>query len=361
MSSSRPQLISLLEAISSNREDLALDDFDAVTIAWAIQSGLGPLLYRAVRRNARSLANSQRTSLMAADLTARIVIGEHFQAVREIANACQSSLPPLTLLKGISISEECYPEPHLRLMRDVDLLVAKESLSTVTSSLHQLGYRQLSNDAAHYDKHHHLEPFFHQEKQVWVEVHHGLFSAGRRASSASIFSCENLAAQLRPSRFQGVEVCRLSLELQLVYLASHWAQDFTRIGGLVALVDTIYLLNRAGAGFSWEWILRTVNRSIPATYLYLLLSYLLRYDLVKIVPGLMRELSLSQRSFSRLGLKTIHRMIDDYLVKATGFGPLLSERSVGIIWNTLMLPGPILPKFALIPVNLSLPRYCRIH
>jgi hypothetical protein len=38
------------------------------------------------------------------------------------------------LLKGISISEQCYPEPHLRLMRDVDLLVAKESLSTITSA-----------------------------------------------------------------------------------------------------------------------------------------------------------------------------------------------------------------------------------
>jgi hypothetical protein len=82
--------------------------------------------------------------------------------------------------------------------------------------------------------------------------------------------------------------------------------NFSRIGGLVALVDTIYLLNRAGAGFSWEWILRTVNRSIPATYLYLLL----RYDLVKIVPGLMRELSFSQRSFGRLGLKLIRRMTD---------------------------------------------------
>jgi hypothetical protein len=359
--SSRPQLISLLKAISSNREDLALDDFDAGTITWAIQSGLGPLLYRAARGNAQSVANSHWSSLKAADLTARIVIGEHFQAVREIVDACRSSLPPLTLLKGISISEQCYPEAHLRLMRDVDLLVAKESLSTATSVLHRLGYRQLSNGGARYDKHHHLEPFFHQEKQVWVEVHHALFSAERRASSASIFSRENLAAQLRPSRFQGAEVCRLSLELQLIYLASHWAQDFARIGGLVALADTIYLLKHAGAGFSWEWILKAVSRSMPATYLYLLLSYLLRYDLVKIAPEILRELACSQPSFGNLGLKTIHRMIDDYLVKATGFGPLLSERSVGIIWKTLMLPGPTLPKLVLIPINLSLPQYCRIQ
>ena len=185
--------------------------------------------------------------------------------MREIADACRSSLPPLTLLKGISISEQCYPEPHLRLMRDIDLLVPKESLSTITSVLHGLGYRQLSDNVARYDKHHHLEPFFHQEKQLWIEVHHGLFSPGRKASTARIFSRENLAAQSRSSRFQGMEVRRLSLELQLVYLASHWAQDFTRIGGMVAFADTIYLLKQAGAGFQWEWILRAVNRSLPAT------------------------------------------------------------------------------------------------
>ena len=361
MSSSRPQLISLLEAISSNREDLVLDDFDAVTIAWAIQSGLGPLLYRAVRQNAQSVASSHWSSLKAADLTARIVIGDHFQAVREIGDAFGSSFPPLTLLKGISISEQCYPEPHLRLMRDVDLLVTKESLSTVTRALHQLGYRQLSTGGVRYDKHHHLEPFFHEEKQIWVEIHHALFSTERRASSASLFSRESLEAQSRPSRFQGMEVRRLSLELQLVYLASHWAQDFTRIGGLVAFADTIYLLKQAGADFSWEWILRSVDRTMPAAYLYLLLSYLVRYDLIKIGPEFMRELAFSQKSFGSLGLKTVHRMIDDYLVKATVFGPWLSQRSVGIIWQTLMLPCPTLPKLVLIPVNLSLPQYCRIQ
>ena len=179
MSSRLPQLISLLKAISSNREDLALDEFDAITVAWAIRNGLGPLLYRAVCRNSQSLANSNWISLKAADLTARIVMGEHFQALQEIGDACRSSLPPLTLLKGISISEQCYPEPHLRLMRDIDFLVPEESLSAVTTALRELGYRQLSNGGVRYDKHHHLEPFFHHDKQVWVEVHHGLFSAER--------------------------------------------------------------------------------------------------------------------------------------------------------------------------------------
>jgi hypothetical protein len=172
ISSKRPQLISALEAVSSGRADLPLDEFDASAVAWAIHSGLGPLLYRAVYQNPQSSISSHWSSLKAADLTARIVMAEHFEAVGEIIDACRRSVPSLTLLKGISISEECYREPHLRLMRDVDLLIEKESLSTVKTTLQQLGYRQRSEGTAHYRRHHHAEPFFHEEKQVWVEVHH---------------------------------------------------------------------------------------------------------------------------------------------------------------------------------------------
>jgi hypothetical protein len=66
-------------------------------------------LYRAVHRNPQSTLISHWSSLKAADLTARIVIGEHFQAMLEIIDACRRGIPPLILLKGISISEECYP------------------------------------------------------------------------------------------------------------------------------------------------------------------------------------------------------------------------------------------------------------
>jgi hypothetical protein len=57
----------------------------------------------------------------------------------------------------------------------------------------------------------------------------------------------------------------------MIYLAAHWAQDFARVGGLVALADTIYLLKHAGNELSWEWVLSAVYRSLPATYLYLML------------------------------------------------------------------------------------------
>ena len=93
MSSRRPQLILLLEAISSNREDLALDEFDAITVAGRSETASDRCCIAACAK-LQSLANSHWSSLKAADLTARIVIGERLQAVQEIGDACRSSLPP---------------------------------------------------------------------------------------------------------------------------------------------------------------------------------------------------------------------------------------------------------------------------
>src|ERR687897_3778 len=105
----RPELVSLLEAISSERGDLSLNPFNAGTVAWAIQSGLGPLFYRAVKDNPNNSASPHWSALKAADLTARVVVGDHLEAMVEIVDACRGQLPPITLLKGISIAEECYP------------------------------------------------------------------------------------------------------------------------------------------------------------------------------------------------------------------------------------------------------------
>jgi hypothetical protein len=40
---------------------------------------------------------------------------------------------------------------------------------------------------------------------------------------------------------------------------------------------------------------------------------------------------------------------------------MFSQRSVGIIWKTLMLPASTFPKLVLIPINLSLPQDRRIQ
>ncbi|HWP58357.1 MAG TPA: nucleotidyltransferase family protein [Candidatus Acidoferrales bacterium] len=358
----RPALLALLEASARGRGDLSLQRFDPGEVAWAIETGLGPLFFRAVRDRRENSAAPGWSWLKGADLTARVIGGDQIQAMAEILDALSGKAPPVTLLKGISIAEEFYPEAHLRVMRDLDFLVPEESLPAVEAELGALGYEKGTNLAAErYRRHHHSAPLYHPERKIWVEVHRALFAPDRRASAVGIFQPKSLFAQRRESDFHGRPVYRLSPELQLAYLAAHWAQEFHRVGSVTALVDAIYLLKGAGARFAWERLLRWVQGNVAATYLYLLLSYLERHRLVEVAPDVMRDLFNQQCSFGRSALRLAHALIDRFLVGGRSFGPLMSQRNVTIVWKTLLLPGPAARNWLLAPINLSLPFSYRIQ
>jgi len=358
MSSSRSprrlQLISLLEAISSGRTDLSLDHFSQRQIESAIQNGLGPLLFRAIQEGDNDSASAAWRSLKSADLTMRILTGNQLEAMGDILDACRGRVPSLVLLKGVSIGEEFYPEAHLRLMRDLDFLLPKEYVAAAEAILLEQGYKQ-SNKS--YTDHHNM-PLFHERKNVWVEVHSGLFSGIQRAAMDRVFNVGNVFAELRPSKFQGREVFRLSSELQLVYLACHWAQSFQPVGGAIALVDTIYLMKRSADALRWARILDWVDGCVAATYLYLLLSYLDRYRLVKVAPEVMDQLFRSRPSFGKFSLKAAHAIIDRYLVEGKDLGSVLNPRNVDIAWQMLTLPNRflrmlILRKLGLVPGKMN--------
>jgi len=351
-----PRLISLLRAASQCREDLPLATFDEEQIRWAIETGLGPLLFRTTKAHPQASTSPLWPLLQGANLTARMLTSEQLDAMDEIIDACEGRVPTLTLLKGISICDQYYPEPHLRPMRDIDFLVEAAHLPSVESILLKIGYRQRSEcPPESYDKHHHSMPFFHPQRGVWVEVHRGLFPPRNKVSSEKIFSLENLKGQLQPSEFQGRKVTRLSNELQIVYIASHWACTFSVIGGMVAMVDMIYLLKNTKDTIHWEQIVDWLHSSVASTYLYLMLTYLVKYQLIAIAPEILHRLFLSQRSFGKMNLKIMHVLIDHYLVDGRGFGQVLSLRNLDILWKTLLFSGPPFRNLMLVPWTILLP------
>lgn len=337
---SKPQLISLLEAIAIGRTDLSLSNFSVEQIRWAIETGLGPLLFHSVQQSPGNSAFPSWDLLRAADLTARVLMANQLEAMEEIIDACRERGVPITLLKGISIGEQFYPEAHLRVMRDIDFLVERGCVAAVEAILREQGYKQYSQGSAD----HHNMPFFHEEKSVWVEVHHALFSGLQSTAMEKVFHIRNIRSELRSSRLQGREVRRLSTELQLVYLACHWGQVFQPIGGAIALADAIYLLTRARDALRWSRVLNWVDGCLAATYLYLLLSYLDRYRLVKIPAEIMNQLFRSQLSLSRLSLKSAHAIIDRYVIRGMDFSTLFTIKNVDIAWQILTLPDPVLRK-----------------
>src|SRR5207253_6578076 len=113
-------------------------------------------------------------------------------ALDGIVRGCPGTAPPLTLLKGVSVCEQYYPEPHLRPMVDIDVLVDPAALASVESLLLELGYRRRSqNPPEFYDAHHHTTPFRHPQTQAWVEVHRRLFPVASPLGSDSIVAPDN--------------------------------------------------------------------------------------------------------------------------------------------------------------------------
>lgn len=329
----------LLKAASRDGTDLALEDFSADQIRWATETGLGPLLQRAIGHDVKARASTLWPLVQGADLTARVINGQQLDAMDEIIRACDGHAPPLTLLKGISVCSQHYPEPHLRVMRDIDVLVDREAIPTVESRLLRLGYLPRSEyPRAFYETHHHTTPFFHPRTRVWVEVHRGLFPSGSGLGADRVFALENIRAELRPSEFHGRRVNRLSDELQLVYLASHWAFGLTRVGGVVGVLDAVYLLTNVRA-LHWERVLGWLDGAVASAYVYLLLTYLARHRLVDVPADVLSALWSRQRSFGHANLKALQVIIDRYVTGGREFGVLMSARNFEIIRETLLSPG----------------------
>jgi Uncharacterised nucleotidyltransferase len=341
LSSHSPRLLALLEAASQGRQDLCLASFAVAQVQWAIETGIAPLLCHTTRADPYAALAPSWPLLRSADLTARMLSADQIDAMREIIEACKGYIPPLTLLKGISIGEQYYPAPHLRVMADLDVLVEEAARPAMEARLYRLGYRQQSpHPPAFYATHHHSMPFFHPHRGIWVEVHRALVSPHSLVGGDPIFGRTHLSSQLRLSRFQGEWVRRLSPELQIVYITTHWAQSFTVIGGMVALLDLIYLLQQTREAVRWEHLLDWVTGSATATYLYLLLTYLATSQLIDIAPAILRGLGGRQRAFGPHSLQLVHRLIDQYLVDGRPFGRVCSARNVKVLWQSLLWPAP---------------------
>ena len=143
----RPNLLALLRTISKGDEFPLLSTFTDEQVRWIIQSGLAPLVCFASRKDCNRVTSNFWHELKAADLTSYLLKKIELEILDEILSNCRNLVPPLTLLKGCSIATELYPEPHFRLMRDIDVLVRPEQQPIFESILNELGFRQQSANA----------------------------------------------------------------------------------------------------------------------------------------------------------------------------------------------------------------------
>lgn len=333
-------LIGLLEFAARNRPGVALSSFDPRRLEWALATGLGPLLYEAVKDDPEARRAAAWPRIEGAALTARVVTGTLLDTMGDVLDACARRGLPVTLLKGISICEQYYPDPHLRLMRDVDLLFADDVRPAAEALLRELGWEPRSPyPDTFYAAHHHSTPLFHPRRDVWIEVHRGLMPPEGALARDDVFADARVRSEIAPTLFRGRSTTRLSDELQLVYVAAHWGGHFYAVGGLFAMLDAIHLLRVAGDRLDWSRILDWLRDSSAAAHLYVLLTYLVRHRLTRVAPVVLQELSRCQRGFGAVNLRIAHGLIDLYMVEGRPHGLFFSQARVSRLWGTLLSRG----------------------
>jgi hypothetical protein len=340
MSAAAPLLV-LLAAAATFRRDLRLSSFPASAVEGALEGGLGALLEWCVSGDPQASQSRLWPTVRGAALTARVLAEESHEALLGVLEACAGLGVEATLLKGVSIAHQHYPLPHLRPMRDLDVLVEPEAVERVEAVLRAAGYEPVPGHLApeFYAGHQHGVPLVHPRTGVWVEIHRRLFRADGPMGAFAAFAPERVRAERRHADYHGRPVFRLSDELQVLYVSTHWALSFGVTGaegGLVALLDALYLLR---APLDWDRVLSLAEGSAVATHLELLLGYLERRGLTTLPAPVRRRLARPPHGLGRGPEAVLHRLIDRYLMAGRPFGRLLPLHRFERIWESLLAPG----------------------
>lgn len=365
----RPVLLDLLAAYHAGRTDFRFSRLPDDLVGWSLQCGLAPLLVRCCADDPEARSSPHWRTMLASDLAARVTAADQQEAVLELVEACRSRVGPLTLLKGVWLAHALHPAPHLRPMRDVDVLVERDHAQDVAAILVERGYVPVVADGEDaFGHHNHLVPYRHPATGVLVEVHHALVPE-EGPEDADPFAMANVRKHIRPATFHGHEVRRLSNELQVAYLAAHWAGSLDVVGsggGLVIMMD----LPELTKDVDWRAVVDLLSSPGPASATLLILSYLQTRGLLALEPWILPAIWRRQRAFGRLNLRLLCRLIDRHLVEGRPHGRVLTARNFDVVWlgllnsrpahvNVLSLPWSLLPvrwRIAVTPVARPLAR-----
>ena len=354
----------LAHAAGRQREGLAdrslLSEIDEHQIWHVTKAGLAPLLYRIANESSIPLPGRFHAVLQAADLCAQVRYGGLVDTAVEIIDICREAKVPITLLKGISTSDQWYPVAHERAMGDIDILVPQEAFACIESALMRRGYRPSDMDMG--EDAYHGTPLLHKERQVWVEIHTALFPKSAALRQNHLFSPSHLAAQSVASTFHGRPVLRLADELQLVYIASYWIRDLTQNwihpSFLSPLFDAVYLLKASGRTLDWDGLFEWLDNDMAAASLYVLLAYVCRSGLDDSAVRILPRLESRQDIVGSADLRVILAVLDTYLVRGKPLARPFAEQHATVILRTLgtlFTPGSHSAKLLRIPWNVAFP------
>lgn len=341
----------MLRSVAEDHKDLNLADWPQDVILRLIEAGAGPILWRIARETSPFML----MELQSADLTARLIIGRLLESAEEILRAAGNAAAEIIVLKGVVAAECHYPEPHLRVMGDIDLLAPPNLYQPLQSLLYELGYRQNSQlPQEFFTNHHHAMPFYHPTKHQWVEIHSSLFPPSSPCAREACFAPAAVTSESIPFGFHGITTRRLRDELHLIYVCSHWGKTLNLQRGLIPILDVLYLLQRT-ANLDWDRVRQSAGNGPSKKYLTLLLGYLLAHELIRLESEVVGWVRQNNQRIGRFNVRLLHALIDNFLVLQRPSGRVLTETNIGAVWDTLLRDKRATSNLLGIPLALLFP------
>jgi hypothetical protein len=254
-------------------------------IAEAERHRLAPLLYYHLKKAEVSIPDSARRQLQGLYVRHRRANQARLQVLYEVMAAYRSAGVPALLLKGAALCHLVYPEPGLRPMSDLDILVPACQARKAQEILAGLGFHAPgAPDAAFSHRHLGAATRRVDEVPVAVEIHHRLSSSywdNARAYAWSKLRLVRLSlpgSGRQPSRApdreleawhtrdrlpvalaqDGVSAYTLGCEDTLAYLCWHLTSHVNvwDFGRLIWTADVVSFAERFAERIDWERVRR---------------------------------------------------------------------------------------------------------
>lgn len=225
----------------------------------ACRHQLGALTYRLVTDGplGESVTAAARERLRSVYVQSAVRNALFFRGTARAAAALREAGIPVLLLKGVHLARFVYPEPALRTMADVDLMVPRDRLAQAEQVLLDLGYGPTPrpDPVAFCAWSNHLAKLYLDGAPV-VELHWTI----ERPTSPFRIDLDGLWARSRPVELEGVEVRVLAPEDLLLHLVLHvsYHHGFER-SALKALVDVDAVARGRGPGLDWAILVQRAN------------------------------------------------------------------------------------------------------
>ena len=354
---SPPGLIPILLAFLRGESRFAVASMPRRVAKMAVANGLGPILATISRGSAHQPSEIVE-EIQASDWTARVLTGERYDVLtRILSEAAQTGCRP-TLLKGCSTALRYYPEPHLRTMGDIDLLVGSDEAPVLERVCRGAGFQPSAKGVSPslYDNHHHGIPLRHHKSGIWLEIHTRLYSKNSPLATDARFSVDAIQDRLTPFSVNGQSVRVFGHELQLLYTSTRWAEYPSPQRGVFPVLDAARLLSDHGNTIDWDLVVSLAGQSWAATALRVMLGYLDRWKLAAVPSDVMSKLATLDLYTNPLIVQALHRFVTSYVMEGRPPGPVLTVRNARSMWNTLIAPSVPAGKIWKLPLNIVLPR-----